>query len=111
MSTILFDITFNLLLDYLKPLDKFGYAMKKPVSIQAMRKAYADDLAIITKKIEHNQKILNKISMWLSWSRTMRAKPSKCRALAASTFTAKTRMLKEPHSKSIYSTFDSLLSR
>jgi len=39
MSTILFDITFNLLLDYLKPLDKLGYAMKKTVIITGHEKS------------------------------------------------------------------------
>ena len=31
MSTILFDITFNLLLDYLKRYDHLGYSLRKPV--------------------------------------------------------------------------------
>ena len=61
MSTILFDITFNLLLDFIKCHDNLGYAMKRPLSTKGMRKAYADDLTIITGRLIHNQQVLNAV--------------------------------------------------
>ena len=86
LSTILFDIVFNLLLDFIKPLDKLGYRMKKPAEVQCMRKAYADDLTLIASRLQDVQKILDLMVIWLNWSRTMKAKPKKCRALAAKLF-------------------------
>ena len=88
MSTILFDITFNLLLDFIKCHDNLGYAMKGPLSMKGMRKAYADDLTIITGRVIHNQQVLNAVAAWLEWTKTMRAKPVKCRSLAAKFFTS-----------------------
>ena len=79
-------IVFNLLLDFIKPLDKLGYRMKKPAEVQWMRKAYANDLTLIASRVQDVQKILHLMVIWLNWSRTMKAKPKKCRALAAKLF-------------------------
>ena len=111
LSTILFDIVFNLLLDFIKPLDKLGYRMKKSAEVQCMRKAYADDLTLIASRVQDVQKILDLMVIWLNWSRTMKAKPKKCRALAAKLFLAnKQKMQWCPHSGLVFSTFDPLLT-
>ena len=111
MSTILFDTTFNLLLDFIKKFDDLGYATKPPLPIKSLRKAYPDDLTIITSRIKHSQKVLNAVVEWLLWTKTMRAKPVKCRTLAAKFFTSKTdRFRWEPHTDQVYSTFDPHLS-
>ena len=66
LSSILFDIAFNLLLDFIKPLDKLGYRMKKPAEVQCMRKAYADDLTLIASRMQDVQKILDLMVIWLN---------------------------------------------
>ena len=107
MSTILFDSVFNLLLDFIKSLDKLGYKMKNPADVSCMRKAYADDLTVISNRPDRLQAILDQISLWLDWSRTMKAKPKKCRALAAKVFNSEEQIcLWEAHSSTVYSTFD-----
>jgi len=85
--------------------------MKNPVSLKSLRKAYADDLTIITNRVQNNQLVLDSINSWLHWTKTMKAKPTKCRTLAAKLFTpGKVRLLWEPHVPKPYSTFDPLLS-
>ena len=111
LSTILFDMVFNLLLDFLKPMDKFGYKMKPPAEVQCLRKAYADDLTLITDRVPKAQEVLDKMTLWLNWSQTMKAKPKKCRALAAKLFqSAEQRTEWSPHSGKAFSTFDPLLT-
>jgi hypothetical protein len=111
MSTILFDTTFNLLLDFIKRLDGLGYAPKGPSPLRSLRKAYADDLSIITGRPLSNQLVLNSVAEWLHWTKTMKAKPPKCRSLAAKFFSSeKDRIQREPHSAQAYSTFDPLLT-
>lgn len=75
--------------------------------MKGMRMAYADDLTIITGRVKHNQQVLDAIAGWLQWTKTMKAKPAKCRSLAAKFFISGAERLKwEPHSKRAYSTFD-----
>ena len=71
-----------------------------------MCKAYADDLTIITGRVKNNQIILNRIGAWLSWTRTMKAKPTKCKTLATSKIAKEKRLIMEPHTKNVYTTFD-----
>ena len=47
LSTILFDCVFNLLLDFLEPLQVSGLPMR--CGVKFLTKAYADDLALITR--------------------------------------------------------------
>ena len=58
-----------------------GYAMKKPLSLLTFLMAYADDLTIITGRVRNSQTVLNSTGEWLHWTKTMKAKPSKCRPL------------------------------
>jgi hypothetical protein len=85
LSTILFDCVFQMLLDFLKPLNHLGYTFKRaPVSNLA--RAYADDLALITKTSAGNQKTIDRTSVWLNWTKTMAAKPRKCISFAMKQF-------------------------
>lgn len=82
ISPLLFNMVFNLLLDCLTHLStKNGYTLKESkVSVHDL--AYADDLTIIAKRIGSAQHSLNLIDRFLTWTRTMAAKPKKCRSLA-----------------------------
>ena len=78
MSTILFDCVFQLLLDFLQPKKQLGYIFKSTPTVTAFTKAYADDLTLLNRNSVDAQHTLNLINMWLQWSKTMKAKPSKC---------------------------------
>ena len=82
ISPLLFNIVFNLLLDMLSPLtEKLGYKFKEcEVTVHDL--AYADDLSIVARSVDKAQEALNLVDRFLLWSRTMAAKPSKCRSLA-----------------------------
>ena len=47
---------------------------------------FADDNTIISELPEANQVMLTKSTEWLEWTRTSKAKPSKCRAIAFKRF-------------------------
>ena len=75
-------MVFNLLLDMLSlRTEEAGYKFKGcEVTIHDL--AYADDLSIISRSITEAQRSLDLIDRFLRWTRTMAAKPSKCRSLA-----------------------------
>jgi len=84
--------------------------MKKPLSLKSLLMAYADDLTIITGRPRDSQKVLDTTGEWLNWTITMKAKPPKCRALAAKVFTSGADRIRwEPHSTKPFSSFDPLL--
>jgi hypothetical protein len=86
ISAILFDCVFNLLLDFLEPLQKLGYAHKNTLVVTA-NKAYADDLNVTTTDSASNQLVLDSTCTWLDWTGTMKAKPAKCVSFAQRKFT------------------------
>ena len=109
LSTILFDCVFQLLLDMLKPLSKRGYTFKG-TNLTELAKAYADDLSLVTSTPRDNQTALDTTDGFLAWSKTGKAKPSKCVSLAFRQFDPRSDSGKYiPHSKKIYSAFDPLL--
>ena len=77
LSTILFDCVFNLLLDFLEPLEK-QHAVTIEGEIKIFLKAYADDLELTTTTPWGHQEVLLQVDDWLDWTMTMRAKPAKC---------------------------------
>ena len=82
ISPLLFNMVFNLLLDLLSPLsEKNGYTLKNS-DVKIHDLAYADDLSIIAKSPKLAQVSLNVMETFLSWTRTMAAKPRKCKSLA-----------------------------
>jgi len=77
LSTILFDCVFNLLLDFLEPINNLGYHYKV-VNVCRMAHAYADDICLKTSTAAGNQQACDKLSIWLNWTETLKAKPKKC---------------------------------
>ena len=63
LSTILFDIVFQLLLDLLKHLNHLGYKFKV-IDVISLLKAYADDLVIITRTAKDNKQVCNLLQKW-----------------------------------------------
>ena len=110
LSSILFDCVFNLLLDFLAPHKDEGYTFKNiPVTI--MHKSYADDLQFSTTTPEGHQRVLDCTMVWLNWTRSMKAKPSKCVSLGFRQFRKGVTSTKGfiPVQDSIYSAYDPLL--
>lgn len=91
ISPILFNVTIQLLLDLINQpkFQPLAYSLHTPNAISLLSSAYADDIQITTSKPEYNQKLLNSIDEFLCWSKTMRAKPSKCYTLAMKRFDAR----------------------
>jgi hypothetical protein len=82
ISPLLFNMVFNLLLDLLSPrTDEAGYELKK-TNVVIHDLAYADDLSIVARSPQEAQTSLNLMDRFLSWTRTMAAKPRKCKSLA-----------------------------
>jgi len=107
LSCILFLAVFNLCLDLLKEHNNLGYHIRG-TSITSTVKAYADDLTLITKNPTDNQKLLDVVDTFLKWTRTMKAKPSKCRSHAMKKSVPNTRQ-RQQGQRSHYSPFDPLL--
>jgi hypothetical protein len=91
LSTILFDCVFQLLLDFLRPQKALGYCFKSTPSVSTHKKAYADDLTLLTRNTINMQSSVNQTSIWLKWSQTMRAKPSKSISVGFKMFEKKMR--------------------
>ena len=110
LSTILFDCVFNLLLDFLEPLE-VDHAVKVEGDLSCFVKAYADDLQISTDSPDGHQLVLDKANAWLDWTGTMRAKPKKCICMAFRQFrkdAPRSKFVKVD--KTIYSVYDPQLS-
>ena len=87
LATILFLCVFQLLIDALRPHeDKLGYKFKMAQAIKLLAEAYADDLALIAKCAEKNQRLCDITDEWLAWTKTMNAKPIKCVTMAMKQF-------------------------
>jgi hypothetical protein len=81
ISPLLFNMVFNLLLDLLVPLSaKNGYKFKN-IDLLVLILAYADDLSVVAKSAAACQETLNLVDYFLKWTRTMAAKPRKCKSL------------------------------
>ena len=109
LSTILFDCVFQLLLDFLKPLESsLGYHLKG-IDLCTFLKAYADDLALITRSPRANQKACDLTIKFLKWTVTMKAKPKKCVSLGFRQFDPRPktrRVVFEAYNQTKYSAFD-----
>lgn len=112
LSAILFLCVFQLLLDFLRPLEeKEGYEFKIVKGIRMLAKAYADDLALTTKSTAANQRACNKVDIFLSWTQTMKAKPKKCVSLGLRQFDKRIKKHGfEPVLPQTYSPFDPKLT-
>jgi hypothetical protein len=115
LSTILFDLVFNLMLDFLAKHDDKGYTFKSATNgkgelLRMLRKAYADDLAFLLRNPEAARIVLLDMAKWLSWTKTMKAKPPKCRCWGFKKFNKSLREAWNPHSQNTYTTFDPKLT-
>nr|XP_054769560.1 uncharacterized protein LOC129277399 [Lytechinus pictus] len=81
LSVVLFLIVFNLLLDLLKTKEDLGYQLRDK-DFKQTEKAYADDLTLIAGSVEGYKELLHYVETFLKWTRTMKAKPTKCKSLA-----------------------------
>ena len=107
LSTILFDCVFQLLLDFLRPISKLGYEFKSTPTVSTSKKAYADDLTLITRNAVDMQTAVDLTTRWLKWTEIMKAKPSKCISLGFKLFDKKIKNEKFiPLTNSVYSPFD-----
>ena len=67
-----------------------------------MPKPYADDLTLTAKDPEKCQILLNSVDEFLTWTRTMKAKPVKCKAHAMKKFVPNMQMRQEGHKTQKY---------
>ena len=82
MSVILFLIVFNILLELLAVLcSQVGYEPSFSDS-KTSKKAFADDLTLLTKSEKEMKKMLNVVEEFLDWLKKMKAKPSKCLSMS-----------------------------
>ena len=81
LSCTLFTAVFNLCLDLLQKQANLGFHLPG-TSITTSTMAYADDLTLISKNPTDCQKLIDVVDTFLRWTRTMKAKPSKCKSLA-----------------------------
>ena len=80
LSVVLFLIVFNLLLDLLKANKNLGFKPSFSSDITSNR-AFADDLTLMSSLLENFKEQIQLMEKFLNWTRTMKAKPSKCIAL------------------------------
>lgn len=107
LSCILFLAVFNLCLDRLDGIEDVGYQLNSDITAAA--KAYADDLTLIAKDPEGCQRLINSVQEFLTWTRTMKAKPAKCKAHAMKKFRPNKQMQREGH-RTQYVAFDPKLT-
>ena len=106
LSTILFDCIFQLLLDMLEPLNDLGYSFKG-INMTNLTQAYADDLCLAAKNPKGLQAACDRTDSFLSWSKTMKAKPRKCITVGYRQFDKRTDSgYYTPHHATRYSAFD-----
>ena len=107
LSTIMFDCVFQLLLDFLHPKKALGYNFKSSPSVSTHKKAYADDLTLITRNTLDMQLSVDHTDSWLKWTQTMKSKPTKCISLGFKLFDKRIKSEQfVPLFDTIYSPFD-----
>jgi hypothetical protein len=111
-ATMVFNVSFQLLLDIQQHLSKgiskgFNIA---DTEITIPKQAYADDLALIESFPATAQISTDAFVLALKWSRTMEAKPSKCRSLAFRKFyKGEKQTAFKAEQSTVYSSFDPML--
>ena len=104
LSCILFLAIFNLCLDLLDQSSHLGYCMSKS-DITSSAKAYADDLTLIAKNPEGYQQLISVVDDFLKWTRTMKAKPVKCKSHAMKKFVPSKQQKQDGH-MTLYVAYD-----
>ena len=90
MSVMIFNVAFQILLDYLSQLcqcKKNGYAFKN-AQITVVNPSFADDITLATSDATDCQQSINTMQEIVTWTKTiaMAFKPSKCRSWAGRFF-------------------------
>ena len=107
MSTILFNITFNLLHEWIKSCPAEPYVLEDGISLRDT--FFADDVGFVTRRPQDNQLLLDETEEFIEWTNCMAAKPSKCKSLAFAQFKAGCHHQFVPFQDLGYSAFDPLL--
>lgn len=84
LSTILFNIVYYMLKDWIAPIN-VGYTTKDK-SMKVKDLYFADDTTYVTGRAKDNQLLLEATDRFFTWSVTMKPKPSKCVCLAFARF-------------------------
>ena len=92
----LFLAVFNPCLDLLDQSSHLGYCISKS-DITSSAKAYADDLTLIVKNQEGCQQLINTVDDFLKRTRTMKAKPLKCKSHAMKKFVPSQKQKQDGH--------------
>ena len=85
LSAQLFNMAWNIALDMIETTPGAGYKLKE-AGIVLKQLAYVDDHTSVTSNPGDAQKILDTLDEYFVWSDCMKAKPSKCRAVAFKVF-------------------------
>ena len=110
-STIVFDVAFQLILDYLEFLTpKVKPFNIKDTSVEVKYPTYADDIALVTETPDDNQVCIDAFSKATDWTVTMKAKPKKCFSLAFRLFKKGEKSCYKKVLHTQYSSFDPLLN-
>lgn len=104
MSTILFNIVFNLLYEWLKNCDAPPYVLADGLTLREA--FFADDVSFTTPRPKDNQKLLDCTDEFLEWTDCMQAKPIKCKDMALAQFKPGCVHQYVPHTDLVYSPFD-----
>jgi len=83
-STIVFDVAFQVVLDIWRWLSRGfspGYRFSG-YDVAISCPTYADDVELVASSVRDCQESINCFQKALEWSRTLKAKPAKCRSLA-----------------------------
>jgi len=104
----IFNMVFNLKTDFMRPLANSGYKFTS-IPVQVAWTVFADDDSNITARAAENQLHLDRGDEWLDWTRTMKAKPPKCRSLAFKQFLQGDKGRFTPYQPARWSAYNPLL--
>ena len=112
MSVMIFNVVFQMLLDYHSQFcqrKRIGYAFKN-AQITVVNPSFADDITLAASDATDCQQSINTMQEIVTWTKTMAFKPSKCRSWAGRFFRngEKTKFTKLQNST--YSFYDPLLT-
>jgi len=110
-STVVFDVAFQVVLDMWKWLTRDVSPCYRftNVNITISCPTYADDVMLAAEKPTDCQKSLDGFQTALEWTKTLKAKPVKCRALAFRLFRSDEKSSFKKVLSTHYSSFDPLL--
>jgi hypothetical protein len=81
LSPLIFLLSFNPIIDYIKSEEKHGYYLKKASNIRHIVNPFADDFNLATCRTDTHQRIINNIHATVN-TMGLTLKPSKCRSLS-----------------------------